>query len=543
MRSVWLAWVPLVLAVGALPLLLQPPAPRPATAPPEVFSADRAARHLTWIAQEPHPWRSEANERVRRALVAAYGGLGLEAEERGHQPEGGLPIFNVVARLPGTASTGTILVAGHHDSAQGPSRGAADDGAAVAASLEMLRALRTGAPLRNDVLVLMTDGEEAGLLGARAFMAEDERAQEVRAVLNFEARGSSGLSLMFETHADAAPWVARWASVVDRPASNSLMVAVYRRMPNDTDFTPFRRGGLPGLNFAFIGTPRHYHTAGDTPDALSRRSLQHHGDQMLALVRDLGMRDWKRDPIPAGQGVHFDLLTRGVVRYPVWLAKVLAVLSLLTVLACTRRGGRGDDVRLPMALLRVLRCHLWALAMAAGVAWLLLQLWGDAMSRPVLATPGDDAQFLGLFLGALALALAALQRMTLRGALLAVAWWLGIGTAALAVLEPGGTFLPQLPLLAVMVALGRRHAGAAPRPGVAVLLLLPTVVVAFPLLWLFMLGLALPLAWVVMALAVPLFLACLAVLQAEGAVLPRRAPWILGALALLTTAAGFLLPA
>jgi len=51
--------------------------------------------------------------------------------------------------------------------------GAADDGAAVAAVLETVRALRTQAPLRNDLVVLLIDGEENGLLGAQAVVRDD----------------------------------------------------------------------------------------------------------------------------------------------------------------------------------------------------------------------------------------------------------------------------------------------------------------------------------------------------------------------------------
>ncbi|WP_440064670.1 M28 family peptidase [Streptosporangium sp. OZ121] len=87
---------------------------------------------------------------------------------------------NIVATLPGRDPTGTVMVAAHYDSAaMGP--GASDDGAAVAAMLETVRALRAqedqegrggGGNLRNDLVFLMTDGEEDGVLGAEAFVRE-----------------------------------------------------------------------------------------------------------------------------------------------------------------------------------------------------------------------------------------------------------------------------------------------------------------------------------------------------------------------------------
>src|SRR5438105_2344263 len=81
--------------------------------------------------------------------------------------------------------------------ATGP--GADDDGVGVATLLETVRALKAGARLRNDVIFLFTDGEEVGMLGARAFVGEHPWAKEVGVALNFEARGNTGPALMFET--------------------------------------------------------------------------------------------------------------------------------------------------------------------------------------------------------------------------------------------------------------------------------------------------------------------------------------------------------
>ena len=64
--------------------------------------------------------------------------------------------------------------------------------------LETARALKAGPPLKNDVLLLFTDGEEAGEVGAEAFM-RTPLADQVGVLVNFETRGTSGPSLMFET--------------------------------------------------------------------------------------------------------------------------------------------------------------------------------------------------------------------------------------------------------------------------------------------------------------------------------------------------------
>ena len=69
--------------------------------------------------------------------------------------------------------------------------------------------------------------------------------------LNFEARGTSGPSLMFETSPGNAGLIrALSAARGTRLFASSLSSEIYRRMPNDSDFTVLSKAGIPGLNFA-----------------------------------------------------------------------------------------------------------------------------------------------------------------------------------------------------------------------------------------------------------------------------------------------------
>jgi Zn-dependent M28 family amino/carboxypeptidase len=58
----------------------------------------------------------------------------------------------------------------------------------------MLFAIISG-PLRNDIVMIFTDGEEAGLLGDSSFVAEHPRGAKGGAVLNWEATGNAGTSV------------------------------------------------------------------------------------------------------------------------------------------------------------------------------------------------------------------------------------------------------------------------------------------------------------------------------------------------------------
>lgn len=192
---------------------LRPPAVVPATAPPAEFSAERAIRHLRVIAREPHPPGSAAHAQVRSYILGQFAGLGLETQVqtatvvlgRWGSPYPAATVRNVLARLKGTGGGKALLLAGHYDSAP-VSPGASDDGHSAAVLLETLRALRSGPRLARDVIFLLTDGEEAGLLGAAAFTEQHPWAKEVGLVLNFEARGTSGPSFLSKPARRTVGW-------------------------------------------------------------------------------------------------------------------------------------------------------------------------------------------------------------------------------------------------------------------------------------------------------------------------------------------------
>ena len=271
------------------------PSPVPASAADTVFSSARAMAHVHRIAAEAHPPGSPAHAGVREYLLE-------ELRRLGHEPtvqtatsitgDGGsltaATVRNVLARIPGSEAGGrAVLVTAHYDSRE-ISRGAADDGSGLAAILESLRALAAGPGLRNDLIVLFTDAEEIGLLGARAFVDEHPWMQDVAVVLSFEMRGGGGASMMFET-GSANGWVIDALRQADPyPSANSVAFEIYRRMPNDTDFTPFKEAGKQGLNFAGLGRPQVYHQAYDSPENLSEATVQHHGTHALAMLRHFG---------------------------------------------------------------------------------------------------------------------------------------------------------------------------------------------------------------------------------------------------------------
>ena len=492
--SGWVILLFILLVAGVCAVHDGIPGPVATTAPQGVFSADRALVYLNAFATAPHPLGSAEHDRVRDYLVAQLTALGLTPEIQratGVTPryEVAGTVENIVARLKGTSgATDAVALVAHYDSVPaGP--GAGDDGAGVAALLETLRALRAGPPLRNDILFVITDGEEAGLLGASAFVAENPAAKDVRVVVNFEARGNAGESQMFETSAGNGRIVQLFAQAAPHPSGSSLTYEIYKHMPNDTDMTVFKKSGVAGLNFAFIGHWEAYHTPLDNPQMLDRGSLQQQGENALSLARSLGNADLSqlqdRDSVyfslPGNFFVHYSsrflwplALLSGVLLFgAIFYAKGAWQTSLLSILA-------GFFVHFVILLVLLMA----GLGFVLGVHWLHLH---------VLPEGGLEQNGLYVF-GLYALLAAALILLysLFRKRIKPIAFFLGGGLLILVFVLvttkwlPGGSYLFVWPLLADLVAFST----AAFRPGrlsiLAVLLLcvlsMPAVIFFVPLL-------------------------------------------------------------
>lgn len=298
------------------------------------------------------------HDRVRDYIIGQLTALGLQPQIQqtsaiGTRYQQAGRVQNILTRLPGSDSStkAAVLVMVHYDGVEaGPA--AADDGAGAAALLETLRALLARKqPLAHDVIALFTDGEEAGLLGAAAFVREHPWAKDVAVVLNFEARGTSGRSFMFETGPGNLDATRALRNARDATAG-SVFATIYRLLPNDTDLSELAALRLPALNFAFADGVERYHTSHDDVAHLNPGSLQHNGSQMLAMTRTFGTEQLPRPR--TGDGVFFDLPIVGLVVYPQGLELPLAILAFVLVVALVVRDRKGVVAGLLAALASLL---------------------------------------------------------------------------------------------------------------------------------------------------------------------------------------------
>ena len=260
------------------------------------FSTINAMEHLQIMASEIHHMGTEENRKVKNYILNQFDQLGIPTEVFvGHAKHNWGTGYirmgrteNIIATIKGKKPGKAVMVVGHYDSVLG-SPGAADDIHSVACILEIAKILQS-AEHDNDIIFLITDGEERGLFGAKAFV-EQRDVSHIGVLLNYEARGNSGASISFEWSEGNAWLVGQLKKVATRPVANSMSFEIYKNLPNDTDFTFFKEAGINGINHAFIDGFSYYHNPADTPENINQNSVQHTGTNMLALARHFASTD------------------------------------------------------------------------------------------------------------------------------------------------------------------------------------------------------------------------------------------------------------
>lgn len=299
------------------------------------FSAERAMDYVENIAKKPRPLGSAEHDRVRDYLLETLTRLGISPEiQKKKQPDGSV-VENIIARIPGQKSTSAIMISAHYDTVDG-SPGAADNGSGVSAILETVRILSNTKTLKNDVVILLSDGEESGLLGARAFVSDHPWASEVGIVFNFEARGSMGPSILFETSEGNDRLIEEFVKSTPNPIAHSFFYDIYRYLPHETDLNVFKEAGMYGLNFGFYRKGLSYHSAIDTPENLSIASLQHHGEYMIDLVQHFGKLNLVAKE--EGNRIYFNLLGKKIITYSEKLVVPLMVIAIISFIGTFLHG-------------------------------------------------------------------------------------------------------------------------------------------------------------------------------------------------------------
>jgi len=322
-----------------------------ADAPKTEFSTERALIHLKEISKAPHYVGVNDHTRVRNYIKKELEKLGLQVEiqeqviiskKRGV----GVNSKNILARIKGKNSTKALLLLSHYDSAVHSSFGASDDGSGVVTIIEGIRAfLAQNTQTENDIIILISDAEEIGLLGASAFVENHPWAKDVGLVINFEARGSGGSSYMLiETNGGNKQMIKEFAKANPSfPVGNSLMYSIYKMLPNDMNATIFREDAdIEGYNFAFMDDHFDYHMASDNTENLDIRTLEHQGNYIMAMLNHFSNADLSKLKSDTDY-VYFNFPVLGMVYYPFsWIFPmlVIAILAFIVLIVLGLKNAK-----------------------------------------------------------------------------------------------------------------------------------------------------------------------------------------------------------
>ncbi len=287
------------------------------------------------------------------------------------------PIRNIIATYPGSQPDNkSLLLMAHYDTAKFSATGAGDDASGIAIILESINAmLKSKEAPRNDIIILFTDAEEPGLLGAHAFINEQLVYHDIGLIINLEARGTSGPSMMWpETVGGNKALIEHFkAAKVPMPVTTSLHYEIYRMLPNDTDLTPFNRNAkINGFNFAFIDNHFNYHTQRDNLENLSLNTLAHETIQFYSLLNHLAQTDLSQ-MVTETSLVYFNVPMMGLVSYDTAITWVLLIVSMLAFIGLLTVAVSRKHLAMK-SLLTAFNPMLTALAATYLWCWLLIKI-------------------------------------------------------------------------------------------------------------------------------------------------------------------------
>ncbi len=221
--------------------------------------------------------------------------------------EGKFPVRNIIAKFPGTKE-GIIVILGHYDTVY-PLRnagfvGANDGGSSTAILLEFANQLRPASGKKRDgysVWLVWTDGEEAvktwtatdSLYGTRHLAEKWEKdgtLKQIKALMVMDMIGDADLNI--DRDSNSTPWLLDLIyAAAQRGGYQSHFYA--RQGPIEDDHLPFVKRGVPSadvidLDYGYNNV--FHHTAQDTMDKLSPKSLQIVGDTIMETIHMLDQR-------------------------------------------------------------------------------------------------------------------------------------------------------------------------------------------------------------------------------------------------------------
>lgn len=302
------------------------------------FSADQSMQYWEYVAKEPRTVGSVGHERSKYFIISRLQEMGLVVEiQKVDESIGQGKIENIIARIPGTSSAGTILLTTHYDSIDG----GADGSGTIAALLETVRVITSTNPLKNDIILLFSDGKDYNLLGAKAFSESHRFANEVDIVLNFETRATQGPSILFEANDRNENFMTGLIEMTSSPTTHSFLNDIHKILPMNTELSVYQEHGMNGLTISFFDD--------QVKDEQSLGSnypvnLSFLGANMLEIVRHFGNVNIVSPK--EEQVVYFNMFGNTMVTYNEKLVTPLMELAIILFIGTIIHGIRKKQFTL-----------------------------------------------------------------------------------------------------------------------------------------------------------------------------------------------------
>lgn len=268
------------------------------------FDGSRAYDHLRRIVSfGPRPAGSSALEQTRQYVKRELKALGVDTVEQpfdADTPLGRIRMVNLIARIPG-ASPERVIFAGHYETKlfrNFPFVGANDAGSSTAFLLEWARVVKARQNTYTTELLFL-DGEESireewldpdNRYGSRHYVKaarQDGTLRHIRALVLLDMIGDRDLAIKREGYST------KWLKDVIWSAAKRLKhddVFLNEETPIEDDHVPFLDAGVPAVDIIDLDYLPHWHTAGDTLDKVTARSMQIVGDVLREALPEIERR-------------------------------------------------------------------------------------------------------------------------------------------------------------------------------------------------------------------------------------------------------------
>lgn len=200
-----------------------------------------------------------------------------------------------------------VMVNAHYDSVS-TGYGATDDGVGVISILQLIQHYTTaGHQPRNGLVLLLNNGEEDFLNGARVF-GQHPMSKFVNTFLNLEGAGAGGRAALFRSTDEE---VTKAYAASPHPFGTVISGDAFEKglVRSQTDYVIFNGAfGYRGLDVAFIGPRARYHTNQDDSRHTGQKSLWFMLESSIATTQKLTGRAVIKPSTDSHRAIWFDIL-------------------------------------------------------------------------------------------------------------------------------------------------------------------------------------------------------------------------------------------